>query len=174
MSTLKQLTLEKHKEAESLSFIKSIFEGQVDPVKYSDYLYQLYMVYYFLEQHGDKLFDGIEDMKRTKLVLNDFLESVNYGNFKNTALPDTKNYLDYLNTIRDDSKKLLAHIYVRHMGDLFGGQQLKKLVPGSGKMFDFNNIPALIVEMRKRCGPELAEEANVAFDWNIKILRNYS
>ena len=60
------------------------------------------------------------------------------------------------------------------MGDLFGGQQLKKLVPGSGRMFEFSNIPSLIVEMRKKCGPELADEANVAFDWNIAIIRNYN
>lgn len=174
MSTLKELTKEKHAIAESQPFIKSIFANEVNKEKYIDYLYQLYLVYFFLEKNGHELFKGIENMKRTKLVLKDFLELIGNGNYKNIALKDTKDYLNYIDSIRDDSKKLLAHIYVRHMGDLFGGQQLKKLVPGSGNMFEFKNIPGLIVEMRLRCGPELADEANVAFDWNIAIIRNYN
>ena len=38
--------------AESQPFIKSIFENNVDKEKYTDYLYQLYMVYFHLEGYG--------------------------------------------------------------------------------------------------------------------------
>lgn len=174
MSTLKELTKEKHTIAESQAFIKSIFDNNVDKEKYTDYLYQLYHVYYQLENCGDKLFKGIEDMKRHIPVLKDFIELVGARHYKNIINPSTKLYLDYITSIKDDNKKLLAHIYVRHMGDLFGGQQLKKLVPGSGRMYEFSNIPGLIVEMRRRCGPELADEANVAFDYNISIIKDYN
>lgn len=174
MSTLKELTKEKHTIAESQAFIKSIFDNNVDKEKYTDYLYQLYHVYYQLENCEDKLFKGIEDMKRHILVLKDFIELVGARHYKNIINPSTKLYLDYITSIKDDDKKLLAHIYVRHMGDLFGGQQLKKLVPGSGRMYEFSNIPGLIVEMRRRCGPELADEANVAFDYNISIIKDYN
>ena len=33
--------------------------------------------------------------------------------------------------------KLYAHIYVRHMGDLSGGQMIKRKVPGLGKYYEF-------------------------------------
>lgn len=174
MSTLKEFTKEKHLLAESQPFIKSIFSNQVDAKKYTDYLYQLYHVYYQLEHSGDTLFKGIEDMKRHKHVLKDFLELVGSSNYRNIINLSTDKYCKYIQTISSDKDKLMAHIYVRHMGDLFGGQQLKKLVPGSGTMYQFDNIPALIVEMRKRCGPDLAEEANIAFDYNISIIRDYN
>ena len=41
----------------------------------------------------------------------------------------------------------MAHIYVRHFGDLFGGQMMKKVVVGSGKMYDFKNRSELIKEL---------------------------
>ena len=53
MSTLKELTSEKHREAESQPFLKSIFAGNVDRKKYSEYLYQLLMVYNVLENKAD-------------------------------------------------------------------------------------------------------------------------
>jgi len=34
----------------------------------------------------------------------------------------------------DDPHKVMAHVYVRHMGDLSGGQMIKKKIPGAGKM----------------------------------------
>lgn len=174
MSTLKEFTKERHAIAESQPFIKSIFDNNVDPGKYRDYLYQLYHVYYQLEDCGKDLFKGIEDMMRHVSVLKDFIELVGNKNYKNIINPSTKKYLDYIWSIKDDKQKLLAHIYVRHMGDLFGGQQLKKLVPGSGRMYEFINVPGLIVEMRRRCGPDLADEANVAFDYNISIIRDFN
>lgn len=174
MSTLKEFTKEKHALAESQPFIKSIFENKVDTKKYTDYLYQLYHVYFQLEDHGKNLFKGVEEIKRHVYVLKDFIELVNGNNYKNVINSSTRQYLNYIWSIKDDNQKMLAHIYVRHMGDMFGGQQLKKLVPGSGRMYDFDNLPALIVAMRRKCGPELADEANVAFDYNISIIKDYN
>ena len=45
MSTLKELTSAKHAEAEQQPFIKSIFAGNVDKEKYTDYLFQLMVLY---------------------------------------------------------------------------------------------------------------------------------
>ena len=45
MTTLKEQTSEKHKEAETQPFIKSIFQKNVDKDKYTEYLYQLYLIY---------------------------------------------------------------------------------------------------------------------------------
>lgn len=179
MSTLKEATAEKHKIAESLPFIQSIFKGEVDKHKYTDYLYQLYFIYYTLESHASEigLFQGIEEIKRATKARSDFVELAS-KNYKNIILPETNKYLSYLDSIFYDDifnskQRLMAHIYVRHMGDLFGGQQLAKLVPGKADMYKFDNMIGLIAEVRKRIDISMAVEANIAFDFNIDILKAY-
>jgi len=179
MSTLKEATAEKHRIAESLPFIQSIFSGEVDKYKYTDYLYQLYFIYYTLESHASEvgLFEGIEDLKRAKRARADFIDLAS-KNYNHVALKETNKYLNYLDSIFYDDipnrrERLMAHIYVRHMGDLFGGQQLAKLVPGNGNMYKFDNLIGLITEVRKRIDVSMAVEANIAFDFNIEILKAY-
>ena len=38
----------------------------------------------------------------------------------------TKEYIDHIESIQDEAMKLYAHIYVRHLGDLSGGQMIMK------------------------------------------------
>lgn len=175
MSTLKDLTWEKHKEAEAQPFIKSIFKGQVDVKKYTDYLFQLFVVYNTLEHYANErhLFRGIEGIKRAKLIEKDWLE-LNGGEWSGYALSSTAAYANYLDTIRNDDNKLLAHIYVRHMGDMFGGQALAKLCPGSNNMFKFDDIPTLINGLREKLDVSMAAEANKAFDFNIAIIKEFN
>ena len=176
MSTLKELTAEKHKEAESQPFIKSIFENKVDVDKYTDYLYQLRLIYSNMELHANKLglFEGIEDIQRTKAISLDFAELANGRQLEYRTRFPTLCYLGYLDTIRNDRDALMAHIYVRHMGDLFGGQMLAKLLPGPNHMYKFENVPKLISAMRERVDVSMAEEANIAFTRNIEIIQEYN
>ena len=44
----------------------------------------------------------------------------------------------------------MAHIYVRHFGDLHGGQMIARKVPGSGEYYKFNDAEGLIAEVRSR------------------------
>lgn len=176
MNTLKELTAEKHREAENQPFIKSIFSGKVDSLKYANYLYQLIFVYGAIEGAAVnlKLLDGIEDIKRVKFIEEDWLELI--GENTSKLLPSTKKYMEYLQmgTFWGDKKKVLAHLYVRHMGDLFGGQMLAKLLPGSCTMYKFENRENLILEMRKRIDTSLADEANLAFQYNIDIIKDFN
>lgn len=68
---------------------------------------------------------------------------------------------------------MFAHIYVRHMGDLSGGQMIKDRVPGSGKMYQFADMTHSIDEMkgliRRRTKDSMADEANKAFEFSTKI-----
>jgi heme oxygenase len=64
---------------------------------------------------------------------------------------------------------LLAHIYIRHFGDLYGGQIIKKAVPGSGKMYEFEDRNGLIAKVRERLSDELGEEANRAIEFNLQL-----
>jgi heme oxygenase len=174
MNTLKELTSEKHREAENQPFLKTIFAGNVDRKRYSEYLYQLLYVYNVLENKADdfKLFEGIEDIKRAKQIELDWVELA-----RNDPIPrlnaSTINYCTYLNELTDKDK-IMAHVYVRHMGDLFGGQMLAKLLPGTNNMFKFDNIPVLVKGIREKIDVSMADEANVAFDHNINMIKDYN
>ena len=176
MQTLKELTADKHREAESQPFLKTIFAGNVDVSKYTDYLYQLLHVYQVLEFYADthKLFDGIENIKRSKQIEMDWVELLGEEPWHNTLNKATENYMDYIHSIKNQPEKLMAHVYVRHMGDLFGGQMLAKLLPGSNNFYKFDNIQSLVKGIREKIDVSLAEEANIAFDHNINMIKVYN
>lgn len=175
MATLKEQTLSKHTEAENLPFIKSIFNNSVDKDDYIDYLYQLAHVYHVLEEVLGKRFDlftSMQDIKRAQAIMEDFNE-LSDKNKPYMVRQPTLEYMTYLMKL-DDSQKAMAHVYVRHMGDLFGGQQLAKLVPGSAKMYQFENIKSLVQEIRSKINDDMGPEAIIAFDFNIKMIKEYS
>jgi heme oxygenase len=175
MATLKEQTQEKHTEAENLPFIKSIFDNNVDTSKYVDYLFQLAAVYHVLEESlGTKfpLFDTMPNLKRAGLIMQDFNELSN-PETSYIIKQSTMDYINYLTKI-ENAETAMAHVYVRHMGDLFGGQQLANLVPGSAKMYEFEDITSLINTIRSKITDDMGPEAIVAFDYNINIIKEFS
>jgi heme oxygenase len=71
--------------------------------------------------------------------------------------------MDHIMSIKDDPKKLMAHIYVRHMGDLAGGQMIAKRVPGQGKYYQFADPEGLKAAIRERLSDDMADEAIICF-----------
>jgi heme oxygenase len=59
------------------------------------------------------------------------------------------------------------------MGDMFGGQMILKIINAPHKHLEFENAMALVSVMRPMLTDDLADEANIAFDWAIKILQTY-
>jgi heme oxygenase len=57
------------------------------------------------------------------------------------------------------------------MGDLYGGQIIAKRVPGQGRFYKFNNAEKLKEQIRAELTDDLGDEARVAFEWAIKIMR---
>ena len=57
---------------------------------------------------------------------------------------------------------------------MFGGQMLAKLLPGSNNMFKFNDIPKLIAGIKSQLDLSMADEANLAFDYNIKMIKEFN
>jgi len=173
--TLKEQTKNKHAEAEEQPFIKSIFAGNVNLKDYRDYLFQLAHVYNILEEVAGGKFNIFEDMlelKRSSVIAEDFNELAE----KDQAFfvrESTMEYMSYLLKL-DNKDDVMAHIYVRHMGDLFGGQSLAKLLPGSCKMYKFNNIKELVGKIRSKLNDSMGPEAIIAFDHNINIIKEYN
>jgi heme oxygenase len=55
------------------------------------------------------------------------------------------------------------------MGDLYGGQMIKKVVPGTASMYDFSNRKELIDALRQKLDVAMAAEANECFVFAIEL-----
>jgi heme oxygenase len=59
------------------------------------------------------------------------------------------------------------------MGDLFGGQIIAKQVPyTSGKFYQFEDADALKAAIRLELTDDLGDEARVAFEYAIKMMKD--
>jgi hypothetical protein len=56
------------------------------------------------------------------------------------------------------------------MALMYGGQMMKSKVPGSGKMYDFDNVSESIAMIRGIQKDEWANEVNKGFNYIINIL----
>lgn len=174
MSILKQATSALHREAEQTDFVKLMISGKLTNEQYAQYLYQLLPIYSLIE-FGNRLHGVLAELpgiERTQKIYDDFIELA--GNYADTYywVNATINYQQYLISLLNDPERrhlIIAHLYCRHMGDLFGGQMIAKRVPGSGSFYKFENVDTLKVNLRNILSDDLAEEACVAFKWAIAI-----
>lgn len=174
MSNLKDLTWEHHKNAERQAFVKEMFSGNLEPKKYAYFLFQQHAIYDALEamamMHG--LFNDMPEIRRGPKILEDAQElwplKIGTPELCNT----TKEYGKYLLSIMEDKDKIMAHVYVRHMGDLAGGQMIAKKVPGAGRMYQFDRDHMELKEaVRAKLNDDMAEEAKVCFDFATKLFQ---
>lgn len=172
---LKELTRENHTNAERQEFVKVMFGGSIEPKLYARYLWNQFPQYEILElmaaQHG--LLDDIPMIARKKAIMADFLELWPKDEPAPEICESSKKYILHLKTIMDDPKKLMAHIYVRHMGDLSGGQMIAKRVPGSGNYYKFDaDVNEYKEKIRAKCDDSMAEEAKVCFDFATGLFKD--
>lgn len=172
--SLKELTADLHRRAEQTEFTKRMISGKLTKEQYANYLYQLIPIYNLIEfgnrVHG--LLNGLPGVERTSKIYADFVELA--GEYPDTYYwtPATIEYQQYLMELLNDPERrhlIVAHLYCRHMGDLFGGQMIAKRIPGSGTFYKFENTEFLKIEIRKILSDELADEARVAFTWAIRM-----
>lgn len=173
--SLKDLTSAKHSEAEATQFMSEIIAGTMSKGMYTNYLHQMMLVYNGLENiaHQFGILQELPEARRTPSIYLDLVELAGKDH-GHAWLPETQEYYQYLLSLSRDpdaKDKLMAHIYVRHMGDLYGGQMIAKKVPGSGKFYKFENGAALKEAIRGKLDDSMGDEANIAFDYSIKIMR---
>lgn len=172
--SLKDLTKDKHALAETTPFMKAVFAGTLPFDVWIDYTYQKQLWYKEIERAASQagLLENLPGIERANLILEDYHDMI-AGTLKYcTYNAVTTDYVMYLRTLRDP-RKILAHLYTWHMGDMFGGQMIKKIIKAPHKHLEFNNTSELIAVMRPMLTDDLADEANIAFDWAIKILKEY-
>ena len=173
MSNLKDLTWEHHKNAERQAFVKEMFGGNITNERYALYLFNQFPAYDVLEafamMHG--LFNDIPEIRRAPRIYADY-EELWTGDTPPQILPVTNEYVSYLKSIFEDKEKLMAHVYVRHMGDLSGGQMIAKRVPGEGRYYQFEgDVDQIKDRIRTKLNDSMAEEAKLCFDFATKLFQ---
>jgi len=168
--SLKELTFEHHRNAERQEFVKVLMGGNIDPKLYATFLYNQYVDYNILETvaMASGVLNDLPDIRRAPKILEDYTEL--WGDTVNPPkqLASGKEYADHIMSIAGDPDKLMAHIYTRHMGDLSGGQMIRKRVPGAGKMFDFEDPESLKTAIRAKLNDSMADEAKICFEFATK------
>lgn len=168
---LKELTYQHHKNAERQAFAKELISGNISKWKYATFLFNQHPQYNLLETFG--MLHNLIDIRIAPKIHNDYSELwTEFNPNQPPLLPVVKEYMDHLLTIQNDPEKLMAHIYVRHMGDLSGGQIIARKVPGKATMYHFDQDVNVIKELiRNRCTDDMADEANLCFDFATQMFQ---
>lgn len=172
--SLKDLTKDKHTAAENTKFMKSIFKNNLPLDLWADYTYNKVIWYSEIERRAKEfqLLNDLSGIERTEKIMKDYFTMTDQQ-IKHKIKNISVEYQNYISSL-DSSDKILSHLYTWHMGDLHGGQMIKKLIDAPHSNLEFENPVNLITTLRSKLNDSLAEEANVAFDWAIKIMESYN
>lgn len=172
MNNLRQLTLEAHTRAERKSFAGKLVKGQLDAKNYYEYLLNQLACYRALENKlGSWLKENdLSKIVRTEKIVEDISWLETEYNFDRNSVRLQKSTVDYVEYVDSNSaEELVPHLYVRHFGDMFGGAMIAKVSPGLCKYYEFENKKELIDRVRSLLTDDMAAEANLCFDYAIKL-----
>lgn len=162
MNSLREATAAAHQKAEDTELMKLMLGAGLTSEQYASFLAN-HLVSYSAIERRRHLFAN-SDLARGPALVEDITE---LGAGTLTIVPSTYQYAEYVQTLTD--QQLWAHIYVRYLGDMYGGRLIKKRAPGSGRMFEFQDRDELISKIRMAVSIADAAEANCCFEWVIKI-----
>lgn len=126
-----------HSKTENVSFIQKLFKAEFTSEEYYRYLTCLKAVYQTLEQtllknknHSYVELIYFEQLFRTESLDRDLkVWSKSASDLNASQLKAVHDYTAHLNKISEVAPHLLvSHAYVRYLGDLSGGQILKKIL----------------------------------------------
>lgn len=163
MTTLKELTLYNHELAEQHKFTKLLLGGNISKQIYATYLANQLIQYQHLEFYSKHILSELPGLARAKSITKDLLEL----DQPVKIFDITSEYCEHIATL--DTNGLLAHIYTKHMGDLYGGQIIKTKVMGAGLMYQFENRKQLIDSLRAKLDTSMAVEANKCFELTLDL-----
>ena len=166
--SLRELTKQNHSNAERSWFAGRMFSGEITNPEYAIYLKQQYESYKALENRFEnisldsKVKFPDERIKRSENIYQDLIEMDPNGDSL-PILNSTASYCSYIQECPEDL--LYAHVYVRYLGDLKGGQMIAKRVPGEGLYYKFEDPDILEHSIRKelREDEEFVDECKKCF-----------
>ncbi|XP_055993502.1 heme oxygenase 1 [Sorex fumeus] len=197
---MKEATKEVHVQAENAEFMKNFQKGQVSPRGFKLVMASLYHIYEALEEEIERNKDHPafkplyfpEELHRGPALRRTL--AFWYGpNWREAVAPSpaTRRYVRRLHEVgRREPELLVAHAYTRYLGDLSGGQTLRKIaqkaldLPGDSDglaFFAFPNIDSATkfkqlyrarmntLDMGPDVRRRVLDEAKAAFLLNIQV-----
>ncbi|KAM5151736.1 heme oxygenase 2-like [Mantella aurantiaca] len=197
---LKEGTKESHDKAENTKFVKDFLKGRIKRDLFKLATAALYYTYSALEEELDrnKEHPAIaplyfpQELHRAEALKKDLLYF--YGEDWEETIQcseATRNYVERIHHLGLHQPELLvAHAYTRYMGDLSGGQILKKVaqralhLPSDGdgvQFYMFDNVTNAqqfkqlyrarinTLDLDKEVKENVVEEANRAFRFNMEV-----
>lgn len=165
MTTLKEATRAVHDEAEHTEWSKLLVSGTISKKQYVHYLYNLLEIHQAIEDRGVITNDLV---KRVPSIIND-IEAID-----NSVMPDvldsTWQYVDHLRHLPEEL--LWCHIYCHYLGYMYGGQMIKKAIPYSTTMLDFDDRMNSIAYIREHLENADHDEAISAFKWATRMFND--
>jgi heme oxygenase (biliverdin-producing, ferredoxin) len=159
---LRSGTAELHALAERSGIMSELIKGQVDATSYTALLRNYYEIYDALETalHAHSDHSYIAPFLKPQWLrahrLSADLDRLHAGQWQVDlpVMPAAASYRNRLESLRDREPELLvAHTYVRYLGDLHGGQRLRSIIarglqltaPHGTSFYDFDG-PATVAE----------------------------
>ena len=171
--SLKEITADLHDMAERTPFMKAVFDGNLPIKVWEEWTYWRAMFYGAIEDKCEQgnLLDDLQGIKRTKALFQDYIGMRN-GNWLPSDKCTNPVLLEYENYVKGlTPTQALAHLYVWHMGDLYGGQMIKKIIPApTHYALEFEDATTLKNNLRAKLTDDLGTEARTAFEFAIKML----
>ena len=195
-TALRAGTRQDHEDAERSVFVEHLMGGTLPLAGYADLAAQQHAIYTALEAAGDRLVAAgthgdlvFPELVRVPAIEAD-LRSLVGEDWRDRVrvLPATADYVARLEEVGEDLPRYAAHAYTRYLGDLSGGQILKRVLErhhgltGDGVSFyDFPQIHRLkpfkdvyrgrldALDLTPAQRDEVVEEARVAFRLNRAV-----
>ena len=199
---LREGTKKSHTMAENTGFVACFLKGVVEKTSYRKLISDLYFVYKAMEEEIDRLVQedhpvikhiGFKELFRRQTLEKDL--EFYYGNNWLDQITISESAQSYVNRIRlvanESPELLVGHHYTRYIGDLSGGQILKKIAKKAlnlrgddglnfyefkliedEKLFKksysetLNKLP-----IDQTIADNIIEEANEAFAYNMNMFR---
>lgn len=195
---LREGTRDSHRLAESTPFIRQFFSARLPLETYCQFLVQLRAIYTALEtaqerQRTDPVFGKIyfPALSRSAALDQDLDFYFENGQWRGVSLsPATENYVQRIDSLAAEwPAGLVAHHYTRYLGDLSGGQALKRIVAKMYRLeseagLAFYNFPQILdhtafkneyrarldaMPVNEMLAQKIVDEANHAFELNRQV-----
>ena len=171
-NNLKELTRAHHDNAERTEFADMLLSGGISPKLYQEYLHAQLQNYRVLEGAVSVPME-LEPIFRSPGIEEDLqeIEASIRSRRNRRRSPINREYVKHIHTLCEagDNDGLLAHLYVRHFGDAHGGQIIKRNVPGSGLMYEFEDRKDLITLTRTLLHDGMEAEAKNCFEYAERL-----